>query len=987
MNPQTFELQSPVRSARFTVREDYTLALELGLARDRRKLVIHDFITRGGRRYYLFHSKTEIRCRDNTVTVRTAGIDPEDLNAPIPGLLVTYRFTFDADNAAFYVSCDYGSDVRVCDCNVKLLDVSWEDMTPKSFTGYEYDAAGKPFCHTFAMPTEPNPMAPDYETLMRITPHAAWERMKTRPHTFKKAVAAHADNGYLAVYGGTPTYHVEAQFISTFTNLADFDHDLRYFSGQNAPGAWFILEEPKQPEDLFALMEQLDTRRPALREHVFVPFAEKTVSVEAGGLKLSLLQTAGGVWVTPLYAGEEQPCQPWPLFYIDLWDTQRERTLQTDSGFGWEKVSVLQRGHYIRVTLNDPLNGQADGITVMAEAFLSPDLHRVSWKMRVVNRSDRWSVIKASYPQCLVHGFETGYVSQGSGMLFHEFNNRSHTFRGKYPIGVKVNMPYTAMYNPMPMEQSKDSLNGFYMGVHDPDGNPKFLYLAGAPQSDCTLMCAESSATYQRHAGNCFTLPGEMVWQLFGGDWFDATNIYREYVHAHATWLSPLRGRCDCPNWLRELPVWIMHFMPNENPDANPFPITLREKYPDAEPDDWYRTAVRFREEIGVPVCYHLYNWHWVPFNNDNPHYFPTHQDLKEGMRQLKDADIRVIPYMAGYSWDMCDGRGGDYRFETEALPNTAKDINGNVIKTSYASTEPTGQPVRFARMCPSTTLWKNEVRQVVHQLHRDFGMDGIYLDVVSTAFEHCCDETHLHVPGHSDFWWKAYADLITALRADAPDDFAIISESTSEVYSGILDGFLSWTWVWSDGVPAFSRIYNGRTAIFGRVITRNKRDDVDYCRFQFAQSLVYGQQLGWIHPEIVDDPVQFPFLKKMAQIRWDRRDFFAEAEMLRPAAIEGDMPMLNCEAFLRGQIWNHEKLVVTGAWEDASGNRSMFVINAGGTTAEVTLSVYEDEYNLPQSIIFDTQDGFELLGVESENGIRRFRCRIAGEGVGILNW
>lgn len=985
MTQKVFALDSVVRSARFTVRDDYTLAVTMGLDSGERTLVFHDFISRGGKRYYLFHPKTEITYKDSAVTVRTAAIDPEDLNAPIPGLLVTYCFTFDADTAAFYLSASYGSDVRVCDCNVKLMDVSWEGMDVESFTGYEYDAEGKPFCHTFPMPAEKNPLAPDYETLMRITPHAAWERMKTRPHTFKKAVAVNASNGYLAVYGGTPTFHVEAEYIATFTNLADYDQDLRYYSGQNAPGAWFVLERPR---DLVALMEQLDACRPELKEHIFTPFVEKTVRLEAGALKMDLIQTGGGVWVDALYAGEKQSCQPWPLFYIDLWDTQRERTVQTDSGAGWEQVDILKRGNYIRVTLNDPLNAQAAGITVMAEAVLEPDIHRVSWTMRVVNRSDRWSVIKASYPQCLAQGFDTGFASQGSGILFQQLNSRSHTFRGKYPIGVKVNMGFTALYNPVPMAQAKDNLNGLYMGLHDPDGNPKFLYLAGAPQSQCTLMSAESSATYQRHAGNSFTLPGKMVWQRFSGDWFDATNIYREFVHNHAVWLSPVRGRADSPNWIRELPVWIMHFMPNENPDANPFPITLREKYPDAEPEDWYRTAVQFRKEIGVPVCYHLYNWHWVPFNNDNPHYFPTHHDLREGMKQLKEADIRVIPYMAGYSWDMCDGRGGDYRFEQEALPATAKTIDGEIIKTAYASTEPTGQPVRFARMCPSTTVWKNEVRQVVRQLHRDFGMDGIYLDVVSTAFEHCCDETHLHPPGHSDFWWKAYADLITGLRADAPEDFAIVSESTSEVYSGILDGYLSWTWVQNDGVPAFPRVYGGRTAIFGRVITQNKRDDVDYFRFQIAQSLVYGQQLGWIHPEIVNDPVQFPFLKKMANIRWEMREFFAEAEMLRPAVVEGDMPLLDCEAFLRGQIWNHEKLVVTGGWEDTRGNRALFVINAGSQTADVTLSVYEDEYRMPKTIdAFQHQDGFELLGMETVNGIRKFHCRIAGEGVGIFNW
>jgi hypothetical protein len=109
---------------------------------------------------------------------------------------------------------------------------------------------------------------------------------------------------------------------------------------------------------------------------------------------------------------------------------------------------------------------------------------------------------------------------------------------------------------------------------------------------------------------------------------------------------------------------------------------------------------------------------------------------------------------------------------------------------------------------------------------------------------------------------------------------------------------------------------------------------------------------------------------------------------MLRPPVVEGKMALLDCSAFLRGQIWNHEKLAMAGAWEDAEGKRSLFVINAGGTEAEVTLSVYEDEYNLPADIKkFDTQDGFKVLGMTSENGIRKIRCRIAPEGYGILNW
>ena len=967
---KSFALNTPVKNATFTVREDHTLAVSLQHGRDSRTLIFHDYIRKGGKRYCLFHSKTEITCQDSTVTVRTAAIEPENLNAPIAGLLVTYRFAFDTTAAAFYVSADYGSDLRLDGYAVRLMEVTWEGMTAERFTGYEYDAEGKPFFHEFTVP-EKNPLAPSYEELMHMTPHSAWERMKTRPHNFKTAVSVEGEGGYLAVIGGTPMFHVEAEYLTPFPGMPEYDGDLRFFSGKNAPGAWFLLEKPR---DLFRLKQELFQRTPEASESILVPFCDREVSLQAGSFGCKLLQTKGGVWLS------SEGSQPWPLFHITLWDTKYEKALPTDSGNGWRSTQILEKENYIRITLSDPNGGSVTGISVVAEAFGDTKKQALRWKLRVVNLSDRWSVLNATYPQCIACGYDTAFVSIGSGVLMPGFSGRSTVYKAKYPLGVKTNMPIAALYN--------EGGNGIYMGIHDPNGNPRFLTMAGGGRSDCVLFSACEEAPYSRHAGNSFTLRGQMVWQSFTGDWFDAVQIYKEFVHSCATWFPVLRGRPDSPQWLREMPVWIMHFMPNENPDANPFPITLREKYADKNPEDWYKMAVRFKEEIGVPVAYHLYNWHWVPFNNDNPNYFPVHRDLKEGMRELKKADIRVVPYMAAYSWDMHDNRGDDYRFTREALPATAKDPSGNPIYKSYASTEPNGNLVKFARMCPSTVLWKNEVRQVVRKLYTDYGMDGIYLDVVSAAYEQCCDEEHLHAPGYGDFWWRAYAELIAGLRVEAPEDFAIVSESVAEVYAGALDGYLAWTWVQPEQVPGYPAVYGGRTAVFGRVYTQNKRDDAPYCRFQMAQSFAYGQQLGWLHPEIVDDEQQFPFLKKLASLRWENKEFFAEAEMLRPPHVEGEMELIDCEAFLRGQFWNHEKAVVAAGWEDSKGQRKLFVINSGAQTAYITLTVREEEYSLPEELEqFTAVQGCELVRVERENGMCRLVCRINAEGYGVISW
>ena len=977
---EKFVFAAKIRHTEFTVREDHTLAVGVETAQGKPTLVFHDSIHKGGSRFYLFHAKTQITASEDTVIIRTAAVEAES-GAPVPGLQIVYRFTFDKELAAFYLSASFNSDIRCSGCEVYLMDVSWENLRVESFTGYEYDAADKPFSHTFSLPKEKNPMALDYEALKTTRLHVAMERTKTRPHTFKKAVALNAPDGHLCVIGGMPTYYIEAGFIRPFFELEKkMTGDLRFFSGKNSPGVWFLLE---RPDDFFRAADALEARTPALPERVLVPFVEKKVTLRAGTLHFDLLLTKSGVWIAPLNTGG-QPC---PLFHADLWDTRFERTLPVDAGYSWEHVEILERKNYVRVTLSDPDTGRVTGVTAIAEAFAEPAKNRVKWKMRFVNRSDRWSLTKVSYPECVVGGYDTAYVSSYSGMLFRHFNQCAGTICGAYPSGNRFNMAYLALYDPVPMEQ-KNADNGFYLGIHDADGTPKSMSLIGGVQSNATYLFSECTPPYARHAGNSFTLPGEMVWQRFSGDWFDATEIYREFVLSGAKWLAPVRGRTDSPDWLRHMPMWITHELPNENPDANPFPITLREKYPDRDPADWYRTAVRFRKELDAPVAYHLYNWHWVPFNNDNPNYFPVHHDLKEGLKALKEADVRVVPYTQGYFWDMRDDRGEDARFSAEALPSTAKKISGETKYYTYASTEPDGEYARLAAMCPTTTAWKNEVRQFCRRLYTDFGVDGVYLDVLSLNYDACFDETHLHAPGHGDFWWKAYAELIAGLRAGAPEDFAVISECTAEVFSGAVDGQLSWTWTQVDSVPSFPRVYGGRVAIVGRLYTSNKRDDTDYFCFQFGQSLVYGQQLGWLHPEIVDDPVQFPFLKKIVHLRLDHCELFAEGEMLRPPLVEGDVPLLDCTPYLRGQIWNHEKLIQTGAWEDASGNRALFVVNASGREADVTLSVYEEEYALPETVTaFDAEDGCTLLGMQSENGVRRLHCRLSPRAAGVLHW
>jgi len=963
-----FDTSGKIKSVSLSVCDDNTLKAEITLMGKKPfSLIFHDYIKMNGERYFLFHKKTTFKKENDNLLIRTSAVKPDNFT-PIAGLVVTYRFDFDKSRDAFYLSADYGCDTPLCDCEIKLMDISWEGINEKIYTGYEYDAEGHRFSVTEKFPEKSDEFL-DYEALLKTRGGEILEKVKTRPRGFKKGLSIEGENGIITVFGNAPVLNIEGGFFQAFPDIWEFGTDLRYFSGANAPGSWFVFEKA---DDMFSLFDELEERTPVF-DTKDILFDAQPTELSAGAIKTKLYISESGI-----LTGYD--CvQQMPLFYLILTDTKYMRKIYLDSSCGWDNVSVKNKNNFLRVSLCDPENGMIKGISVVAEALVENDKNRITWSMKVINRTERYSVIKATYPQMIVKGYDTVYGTIGSGQLMKNFNKTSSVYNAKYPLGGKTSNAFLALYN--------SDGKGLYMGLHDSEGNFKSLCAAGSRQTDSTFISGACTAPYEGKAGNSFTLPGSVVYEAFEGDWYDAAIIYREFVHTKANWVTKPRGRYDSPQWIREMPVWIMHYLPSENPDSEPFPVTLRDKYPDKNESDWYKTAIRFRKEIGVPIAYHVYNWHWVPFNNENPHYFPARHDFKEGVKELKDAGVRIVPYVSGYSWDRFDGRGEGYRFDEEAYPNSVKNAKGDVVVNSHATRKPNGSPVQFARMCPATSFWKEEMRQLCRKLYTDYGMDGIYLDVVSAAFNSCFDETHLHPTGYGSWWWKAYSELISGIYADAPEDFAVVSENVSEVYTSAMDGFLAWTWIQPDQVPGYPAIYGGRIATFGRVITSDKRDDHEYSRFQFAQSFMYGQQLGWIHPEIVDDINQFPYLKKLALLRYKNSEFFAGAQMLRPPVVTGDMYLIDSTPFLRGKYYNHEKSVLCAGWEDEFGNRKLFVTNSSDKEADVCITVREDEYKLPDNFDFTIGECIKIKNIEKNNGYVDIYVELDAQSVDVIEW
>ena len=365
-------------------------------------------------------------------------------------------------------------------------------------------------------------------------------------------------------------------------------------------------------------------------------------------------------------------------------------------------------------------------------------------------------------------------------------------------------------------------------------------------------------------------------------------------------------------------------------------------------PDAWYERAIRLQKELGAPIGYHLYNWHMIPFNNDFPHFFPAQEEAYEGVRKLTENNVHVMPYINGRLWDMKDRLDEDYLFSKVAKKWTAKSPHdGTIFTESYESKERNGETVQLATMCPSSGVWKNQISGVLDKLVNDLKVPAIYIDQIAAAPpQPCADREHNHLPGGGSWWVESYEKMLTRFQSEIGDDVAITTECNAEPFMKEMDGFLSWLWVQTNDVPAFSRVYSGLVVFFGRNSNGKKKSDTMFFKHSQAQSLVFGQQMGWINADVVDDPARLAFLKKLVELRVAHTKFFNSGDMLRPPVVTCDKEDLLVEPALEykgPQVIHH---VLSGGWRlwDGSDTR-LFAVNLADDPTRAVLRLDAAEY------------------------------------------
>ena len=658
-----------------------------------------------------------------------------------------------------------------------------------------------------------------------------------------------------------------------------------------------------------AIAERLESqgRYPEALSAVAGLLPEQLHLLAAGDLSLLLEQTESGIRSLQLQDAASGvqllAAEPGPLFSLKLRRSGAKEDVQVAADQDWRvaKTERLDDGR-VKLAWSGSQRDGLDGLQVTAFATLDATASAIRWSLRVEPPAD-WQVRHVAFPQLAVGdlGREADVVfPRGCGEVQRDLWQRAYRYSGRYPSGW-TSMPWLAAYDTA-------RHTGLYIAVHDPGAATKEILVESRPAEHAVAFTLEHPAAGMDQPGKPFDLPGEAVWQLLRGDWFDAAQIYRDWASRHAKWWPELGpdGRADTPQWMRELPAWALA---------------------SGKPESVVPQMKRFSEALGVPVGVHWYNWHQIPFDNDYPHYFPTLAGFKEGVAELQQGPIYVMPYINGRLWDTRDRGQEDFDFTKVARPAATKDENGEPYVESYGSKEQDGTSVRLAAMCPTTEVWRDKQREIVGRLLNECGVKAVYIDQVAAATpELCFDRAHGHPAGGGDWWTAGYWELLNRIRRDMPPDRMLTTECNAEPYAHVFDGYLTWHWQYDGQVPAFPAVYGGALQMFGRAYRGGDSKDLAL-RMKAGQQLVFGEQIGWLSPSVVEEAENFAFFRQVVRLRWQFKRYFYAGRMARPPELQGEIPRVTADWQWSGPWPVTTDALLAGAWALPAENRLVLLL------------------------------------------------------------
>jgi hypothetical protein len=428
---------------------------------------------------------------------------------------------------------------------------------------------------------------------------------------------------------------------------------------------------------------------------------------------------------------------------------------------------------------------------------------------------------------------------------------------------------------------------GIYIGMHDPTSMLK-AFRFSRPIADKLASTVSDPgldvdvAVYAENIGaaeNGFTMSWPAVIALQDGSWYDMARRYRAFaVTQRWTGAGPLSARGDVPKWLSDAGLI--------NQGASPgISLSLTGK------------LASQGAASGTTM------WHYIQWDrsntmakqsliNDSPTLAPS-EAFASSIGSAQAAKMPVAIYFNPTLWDTLYDFDGPNPWETEDGQSMAiRNANGSIVM--YGSTAYEKPPARVpgvpwinaARMCPAAAGWQQKVQSTLSSL-ASLPVSGVYLDEITAyAPSLCFAQGHGHLPGGGSYWVDGYRALLgksRELARQANPSFGFYSESFSEPYLDLIDGYLVADSGVANALPLSTAVYHDFAQFIGRYLSAG--DSFETMVAKEAQSFSWGIMPGWTTFPL--DSTKYTdirnYLLSLAQFRQKFQDYLVFGDMMAP--------------------------------------------------------------------------------------------------------
>ena len=646
------------------------------------------------------------------------------------------------------------------------------------------------------------------------------------------------------------------------------------------------------------------------------------ISKKSGGVEIVSIKSAGE---NVLKSGSK-------LFELNIKNLSNANNKMIDSLAGWGSVALDTTASQIKATFSNPKDANLPkSLKVVSTIDIKGT--KSTWHIKVDGVGSGHSIVDIYTPKLKFNILNNGkfLIPKYTGRVL-DVQTQAIKENMLYPGGWQSTMQFLAYYN--------DKV-GLYIGNHDPKASTKKFKIVkkdGFVEYSTNIIPPNKTV-----ANNNFTQSGVFELDSFKGDWYDASLIYKAWASQKAEyWPKMTAKRMSRQHKLGEIALWASSIYVSAIENSN----RTRESK-DNHISNYLTNVQKIIEDyaaafpnIGLGIFWH--EWYGKRHDTNFPSvFFPTDTEnakIKQMMANVKQKqpNVQFMPYINGLLHNV------NLSSFDENL--ALKRADGSNVMYYPRGSQDRGIPEReFARMDPTQAAWQDTIKKASDVVFNKIGADAINVDQVtaSDAIEDMA-KNHNHPLAGGHWWRDGYNEMFTKIDSVAKGSQYVTSEGANEFISNHVDGFfVHWQGI-DNMVAAYQAVYGGKMQLFGLDMDTSAYNNNSFY-MQYAQSFTHGMQLGIISTYLTKDTKTgaqraFDFVKKLATMRYDLREFLSYGQMLKDVKVRGDIPTLT------GVLKNdkdllHMKALQHSVYKNEAGDKVAFLFTNASLTESMNFS------------------------------------------------